>query len=176
MKKEALEVLKNRRCIRNFKDEQISENELDCILESGVYAPNGMGTQDPIIIAIQNKEVVSKIDELNAKILNMEQLPHPYYGAPTILFVIAPKDSLVPVEDCSLVAGNIMNSAYALGIGSCWVHRAKEIFETNEGKELLKNWGLDENMLGVASIALGYPNCEHPESAPRKENRIIKIK
>ncbi|EGT2201270.1 diguanylate cyclase [Clostridioides difficile] len=175
MKKEALEVLKNRRSIRKFKSNQVSKEELDLVLEAGTYAPTSKGSQEPIIIAVQDEDTVSQLDALNARILNIEKTPHPYYGAPTILLILAPEDALIPVENCSLVAGNLMNAAYAVGLGSCWIHRAKEMFESIEGKELLKKWGLPETLKGVASIALGYSDCPHPKAASRKEGYILRV-
>ena len=175
MKKEAIEVLKNRRCIRSYKAEQITEEELNAVLEAGMYAPTAMGAQAPFIVAVQDPDVVAKIDEMNAKIFNSSDMPHPYYGAPTILLILAPDDSIAPVEDCTLIAGNLLNAAYAAGLGSCWIHRVKEMFETQEGKELLKKWGLPENTMGVASVALGYADESHPEAPPRKEDYIVRI-
>lgn len=174
MKSEALEVLKNRRAIRKFKTEQITKEELDIVLEAGTFAPTAGGTQAPIIVAVQNPDTVAKLNAMNAKVLNNKQMQYPYYGAPTILLVLAPADALVPDVDCALVGGNLLNAAYAVGLGSCWIHRSKEMFESVEGKELLKQWGLPENMRGVCSIALGYQDCPHPEAAPRKENYIIR--
>lgn len=172
---EVLDALKNRRSIRKFKPEQVTAQELDAVLEAGVFAPTAANKQDPVIVAVQNPETVAKLDALNAKILNMEGNSHPYYGAPTILVVLAPSDWVAATEDGSLVAGNLLNAAYAVGLGSCWIHRSKEIFDSPEGKELLKQWGLPENMMGVASIALGYPDCPHPQAAPRKAGYFVKV-
>lgn len=175
MKNEALEVLKNRRSIRKFKSEQISDEELNIVLEAGLLAPSAAGTQTPVIVAVQDPESVKQLASMNAKILNMAQMSNPYYGAPTILLVLAPADAHAPVEDSSLVAGNLMNAAYAVGLGSCWIHRGREMFESEEGKSLLEKWNLPANMTGVATIALGYPDCPKPEAAPRKEGRLTKI-
>ncbi|MCD8215739.1 MAG: nitroreductase [Clostridiales bacterium] len=176
MKKEALEVLENRRSIRKFKAEQIKDSELEAVLKAGTYAPTGMGTQSPVIVAVQKPETVAKIDKMNAEILNMPAMPHPYYGAPTILIVLAPKGGLTYMEDGSLAAGNLMNAAYAVGLGSCWIHRDKEMFESEEGKALLKEWGLPDNLAGVASIALGYPDCPQPKAAKRKDGYVVYVK
>lgn len=172
MKQEAFEVLKNRRSIRKFKPEQISKEELDAVLEAGAYAPTAAGQQKPVILAVQDPETVAELNRMNAIIMCGQESVQPYYGAPTIVLILAPKDSIAPVEDCSLIAGNIMNAAYAAGLGSCWIHRNKEMFETAEGKALLAKWNLPENMLGVAGIALGYADCGHPEAAPRKDDYI----
>ncbi len=174
MNDEALEVLKNRRSIRKFKAQQVAQAELDAVLEAGTFAPTGGGTQSPVIVAVQDPATVAKLDAMNAKVLN--QAAHPYYGAPTILLVLAPRDGLVPTEDGSLVAGNLLNAAYAAGLGACWIHRSKEMFESAEGKELLQAWGLPGNLMGVASIALGYPDCPPPQAAPRKAGYVVYVK
>ena len=178
MKNEALDVLKNRRSIRKFKPEQISADELDAVLDAGTYAPNGGGRQGFVIVAVQDPATVAKLDELNAKALALNANPtntHPYYGAPTVLLVLATEASVTPVEDCSAIACNLLNAAYAVGLGSCWVHRSKEIFESAEGKSLLKAWGLPENLMGGVSIAIGYPDCPHPEAAPRNSGITLKV-
>jgi len=176
MKTEALEVLKNRRAVRQFKPEQITESELDAILEAGTYAPTGGGKQGFVIIAAQDPAIVAKLNELNAKVMSADPAStHPYYGAPTVLLVLATEASVTPVEDCSAIACNLLNAAYAVGLGSCWIHRCKDMFEGSEGKALLKKWGLPENLKGVASVALGYADCPHPQAAPRKEGLIVKV-
>ena len=175
MKNEALEVLKNRRSIRRFKPEQISQEVLDVVLEAGTYAPTAAGTQCPVIVAVQDPDLVARLDAMNAGILNNQNISHPYYGAPTILIVLAPEDAIVPEIDCALAGGNLLNAAYAAGLGSCWIHRSREMCESAEGKELLKQWGLPDTMTAVASIALGYPDCPHPQPAPRKSSYIIKV-
>jgi len=175
MVKEALEVLKNRRSIRKFKPEQIRADELDAVLEAGAYAPNGGGRQGFVIVAAQDPATVAKLNELNAKVMNVDPATTlPYYGAPTILVVLATEVSTTPVEDCSAIACNMVNAAYAIGLGSCWVHRSYQIFESAAGKQLLNKWGLPENLRAVASVALGYPDGPHPEAAPRKAGIICK--
>lgn len=174
MKKEALAVLKNRRSIRRFKPEQVSQEVLDQVLEAGTYAPTAAGTQAPVIVAVQDPETVALLDQMNAAVLRAPQVPHPYYGAPTILLVLAPKDGMLPQVDASLVGSNLLHAAYALDLGSCWIHRSAEMFESEQGQALLQKWGL-ENMMGVCSIALGYPDGPHPEPAPRKAGYILKV-
>lgn len=174
MNNETLEVLKNRRSIRKYKPEQVSEEALSSILEAGTYAPTAGGKQAPVIVAVQNPEDIAKLNAMNAKVLdNKVQLP--YYGAPTILLVLAPEDAMLPDLDCASVTGNLLNAAYSAGLGSCWVHRSKEMFETAEGKELLKKWNLPETLSGVCSIALGYPDCPHPEAPARKADYIVRV-
>lgn len=174
MKNEALEVLKNRRAIRKFKSEQIKPEELNAVIEAGKYAPTGMGKQSPLIAAFQDPEKVEAIKKLNAKIMGTDS--DPYYGAPTIIVVFMTDiayDPEIGILDCSAVCTNMLNAAYAAGLGSCWIHRAKPMFESEEGKALLKKWGLPENLRGVCSIALGYTDCEHPEARPRREGYSV---
>ena len=180
MKKEALEVLKNRRAIRKFKSEQIKDEELQAVLEAGTYAPTGMGMQTPLIVAVQNKEDVATLNRLSAE--NMVNNPRPgtlpYYGAPTIIIIFSTslaKNEFLGTLDAASVTTNMLNAAYAVGLGSCWIHRAKEIFESEEGKALLKKWGIEEPVRGVASIALGYSDMEQPTPKPRREGYIKKI-
>ena len=173
MKTEVLEVLKNRRAIRKYKPEQITDEELNAVLEAGTYAPTGVGTQGVQIIAVQTPEYLSRVKALNAKILGREG--DPYYGAPTVILVLETEDCRTHTYDGSAVCTNMLNAAYAVGLGSCWIHRCKEMFETEEGKELLREWGLPENLKGVASMALGYPDCEHPQAKPRREGYAIKV-
>ncbi len=181
MKEEALEVLKNRRAIRKFKDKQIKDEELQAVLEAGTYAPTGKGTQSPLILAIQNKEDIATLNRLSAEIMGMNPRPGttPYYGAPTILIVLSTDlaaSEFLGVLDAASVTTNLLNAAYAVGLGSCWIHRAKEIFELEEGKALLRKWGINEPVKGVASIALGYSDMPQPSPRPRREGytKIIK--
>jgi Nitroreductase len=177
MKNEALEVLKSRRAIRKFKSEQISDEELNAVLEAGTYAPTGKGTQSPVIVAVQSPEMREKVVKLNAKVMGSPDAD-PYYGAPTILLVFfgdRAYDEEIGILDCGAVTTNLLNAAYACGLGSCWINRPKQMFMLEEGKKLLKEWGLPDNLRGVASIALGYADCETPSAPPRKKDYIYKI-
>ena len=174
MKQEALEVLKNRRAIRAYKLGQIAEEELNAVLEAGTYAPTGAGKQGVRIVAVQTPEDVAAVDALNAKVLNNPGA-HPYYGAPTILLVFETEECVTHELDGAAVCTNMLNAAYAVGLGSCWIHRCKQMFELPEGKALLKKWGLPETVVGVASIALGYADCEQPAAKPRKDDYIVKV-
>jgi len=176
MKMEAMEVLKNRRAIRKFKPDAIPPQLLDAVLEAGTYAPTGSGKQSPVIVVLQDEEKVNKIKALNAAVMGRDT--DPYYGAPVILLVLA--TDRAPTEEIAILDGaavttNLLNAAYAAGLGSCWIHRCKEMFEREEGKALLKEWGLPENLRGVCSIALGYADCEQPVPIARKEDYIIKL-
>ena len=174
MKQEALEVLRNRRAIRKYKPEQIMDEELNAVLEAGLYAPTGGGKQGIRIVVVQKPEDVETVNKLNAKIMNMPDMT-PYYGAPTVLLIFETDDCMTHELDGASVCANMLDAAYAVGLGSCWIHRCKQMFETEEGKELLKKWGITENVYGVASIALGYAEGPHPEAAPRKEGIIIRV-
>lgn len=173
MKNETLDVLRCRRSIRQFKSEQITDEELLAVLEAGTYAPTAKGMQTPVIIAVQNSAERQAVSELNAKIMGTGD--DPYYGAPTIILILAEDDRFAELNG-SAVTTNMLNAAYSIGLGSCWINRPAEMFKTGEGKAMLKKWGLDEALVGVASIALGYAEGEAPEPKPRKENyyRIIK--
>jgi nitroreductase len=172
--KSTITDLKTRRSIRAYKPEQITGEELDAILEAGTYAPSGMGSQSPVIVVVQDRELISKLEKLNAAVLN-NPAAKPFYGAPTVLNVLVDKTQVSPIQDSSLVMGNLMNAAAALGIGSCWINRAKEVFESPEGRALLKEWGLDaDKYAGAAHCILGYP-AENPDPKPRKAGYIIKL-
>ena len=174
MKTEALEVLKNRRAIRKYKPEQITEEELNAIVEAGTYAPTGAGTQGVQIVAVQTPEYVAAVDALNAKVLNNPGA-HPYYGAPTILLIFETEQCVTHELDGAAVCTNMLNAAYAAGLGSCWIHRCKQMFELPEGKELLRKWGLPETLVGIASIALGYADCAQPQPKPRKTDYVVRV-
>ena len=174
MKMEALEVLRNRRAIRKFKAEQVNEEELQAVLEAGTFAPTGAGTQGVQIVVVQSPENVAAVDALNAKVLGKPDM-HPYYGAPTIILIFETEACFTHELDGAAVCTNMVNAAYAAGLGSCWIHRCKQMFELDEGKELLRKWGLPETLTGVASIALGYPDCEHPAAKPRKEDYVVRV-
>jgi len=174
MKTEALEVLKNRRAIRKYKPGQITEKELNAVVEAGTYAPTGAGTQGVQIVAVQTPEYVAAVDALNAKVLNNPGA-HPYYGAPTILLIFETEQCVTHELDGGAVCTNMLNAAYAAGLGSCWIHRCKQMFELPEGKELLRKWGLPETLVGVASIALGYADCAQPQPKPRKADYIVRV-
>ena len=173
MKEEALEVLKNRRAIRRYKPDQITKEELDAVLEAGTYAPTGVGTQGVQIIAVQSPEYLAKVKAMNAAVLGRDG--DPYYGAPTVVLVLETSACRTHTLDGAAVCTNMLNAAYAVGLGSCWIHRCKEMFESEEGKQLLREWGLDDDMVGVASLALGYPDCEHPVPKPRREGYAIVV-
>ena len=170
---EAILNLMNRRSIRKYDDRQISDELLDRILSAGIHAPSGMNTQGVRLVAVRDRETRDLLSKLNAAVMNVTH--DPFYGAPCVVVVLADPELYGGwVEDGALALGNMMNAAHALGLGSCWIHRAKQVFDAPEGKELLKKWGLSENLRGVGNCILGYPK-DVPEARPRKEGRIVKI-
>ncbi|MBQ8637946.1 MAG: nitroreductase [Lachnospiraceae bacterium] len=172
--KEALDVLKNRRSIRKYRKEQITEEQLEQILEAGTWAPTGMGKQSPVMVVVQKQELIQKLSKMNAAVMGVDT--DPFYGAPTVIVVLADKSLAgTYLEDGSLVMGNLLNAAYAVGVDSCWIHRAREVFQTEEGLALLKEWGLNENYVGIGNCILGYRDCEYPQAKPRKENYVIRV-
>ncbi|MBO4898273.1 MAG: nitroreductase [Clostridia bacterium] len=170
---ETLKTLKERRSCRAFKPELIEEEKLNKILEAGTYAATGMGRQSPIIISVTDKALRDKIVKMNAEIRGKEG--DPFYGAPQMLIVLADKSVHTYVYDGSLVMGNLMLAAYDLGVASCWIHRAKEEFETEEGKAILKELGIEGDYEGIGHVALGYAAAPEKPAAPRKENYIYKF-
>lgn len=172
---ETLKALKERRSCRNFKPDMVKEDDLKAIIEAGTYAATGMGKQSPIIIAVTDKEMRDKISEENRKIGGWDSGFDPFYGAPVILIVLAKKDVPTHVYDGSLVMGNLMNAAESLGVGSIWIHRAKEEFESDFGKDILKKLGIEEEYEGIGHCALGYAAEPAKTAAPRKENYVYCI-
>ncbi|MBR5516200.1 MAG: nitroreductase [Clostridia bacterium] len=174
MENAVLKALKERRSVRSYKEEQIKEEQLNEILEVGTYAATGMNRQSPVIVVVQDADTREMLRRMNAEVMGTPE-KDPFYGAPTILIVLADKNARTYLEDGSLVMGNLMNAAYAVGVDSCWIHRAKEEFETEEGKALLKKWGIEGDYAGIGHLILGYRNCDYPETKPRKENYIYRV-
>ena len=170
------EVLKNlteRRSCRSYLPDPIPQETLDLILEAGTYAATGLGKQSPIIIAVTDKAVRDELSAMNAAVMGAER--DPFYGAPVVIAVLADKNIPTYKYDGSLVIGNLMNAAHALGIGSCWIHRAKEEFETEAGKAILQKLGIEGDYEGIGHCILGYPAAPAQAPAPRKENYIYRI-
>ena len=172
---EIIENMKTRRSIRKFKSDALPQDVLDRILEAGTYAPTGMAAQSPVIIAVTNKELRDKLSAMNAKIMGKPEDFDPFYNAPVVLVVLADKSRPTHVYDGSLVMGNLMNAAHALGVDSCWIHRAREVFDSEEGKELKKQWGVPDEYIGIGHCVLGYRDCEYPTAKPRKEGFVIRV-
>lgn len=171
---EVINNMKTRRSIRKYKPDMIPEDVLNRIIEAGTYAATGMGKQSPIIIAVTNREIRDKFSKMNAEIMGVDS--DPFYGAPVVLIVLADKARPTYVYDGSLVMGNLMLAAHAEGIGSCWIHRAKEEFESAEGKAFLKSLGIEGDYEGIGHCVLGYTDGEEPKAMPRKENYVYCVK
>ena len=170
-----LEDLKNRRSCRSYQPRQITEEELQQVLEAGTYAPTGRGAQAPIIVVVQDKETIAALSRQNAAIMGNPEAD-PFYGAPTVLVVLAGLDNHNRVYDGSCVMDNLLNAAEAAGLGSCWIHRAREEFESDEGRALLKQWGIEGAYEGIGHCILGYRADARPEPAPRKADYIYRVR
>lgn len=166
------EDLLTRRSVRKYADRPVEDEKLDKVLTAGLYAPTGMNNQAPVMVAVRDKATRDKLSRMNAAVMGASG--DPFYGAPCVIVVLSDPERMTWVEDGSLVLGNLMNAAHSLGLGSCWIHRAKECFDTPEGKALLRAWGVPENYRGVGNCILGYA-AEEPKAKPRKSGRIIKI-
>ena len=172
--KETLIDLKERRSCRAYQPKQIGEEELNAILEAGTYAPTGMGRQSPVIVAVQDPETRNALSRMNAAVMGRDG--DPFYGAPTVVVVLADPEIGTYLYDGVLVMGNLMNAAQAVGVDSCYIFRAKEIFETAEGKALLRKWGIPERYVGIGNCILGYgAEGGTKEAAPRKANYIVRV-
>ncbi len=168
-----IEAMKMRRSIRKFKPDMLSKETVDKIIEAGIYAASGRNGQSPVIVAVTNKEIRDRLAKVNASI--MGSVTDPFYGAPVVLIVLADKARPTYVYDGSLVMGNIMLAAHSLGVGSCWIHRAKETFEIPEWKEWLRSIGLEGDYEGIGNVALGYVDGEYPDIIPRKDGRVFYV-
>ena len=171
---DVLETIKSRRSIRKYKSDMVPQDKLEKIIEAGTYAATGMGKQSPIIVAVTNKELRDKLSAMNAKIMGTNT--DPFYGAPVVLIVLADKSRPTYLYDGSLVMGNLMLEAEAQGIGSCWIHRAKAEFESEEGKEILKSLGIEGDYEGIGHCVLGFADGPAPKAAPRKDSYVYYVK
>lgn len=169
-----LQALKERRSVRKYKADMVPQELIDQVIEAGLYAASGHGTQEIIIVAVTNKEVRDKLAQMNREILGTSS--DNFYGAPVVLVVLGPKSNKLTPYDGSLVMGNLMQAAHAVGLGSCWINRAKEEFASEEGKKLLKEWGVEGEYEGVGHCILGYTDGTVPQAAPRKANRVFYVK
>lgn len=173
---EVIEMMKTRRSIRKFKPDALPDEIIEQIAEAGTYAATGKNLQSPTIIAVTNKQLRDRISEMNRKIGGWQEGFDPFYGAPAMLIVLADKNVPTAVYDGSLVMGNLMLAAHSLGIGSIWIHRAKEEFESEEGKAILAELGITGDQVGIGHCALGYIDGEEPKAAPRRENWVYYAK
>ena len=175
MENELVNILKTRKSVRNYDPDRIPpQDAIDKIIEAGTFAPTGRGSQSPVIIAVTNKEVRDKLSKINAEVLGTTS--DPFYGAPVVLIVLANRDIPTYLYDGSLVMGNLMNAAHALGLGSCWIHRAKEIFDMSEWKDALKEWGVVGNYEGIGHCVIGYSREKDVPRKPRKPDYVHYVK
>lgn len=171
----ALENLLTRRSCRAYEDRQITDSELDSILEAGKHAPTGMGRQTPLMVVIQDKDTIQKVERLNAGVLGKPEA-HTFYGAPTLIVVFSDISTDLGFADGNMVIGNLLNGANAVGVDSCYIWRAREAFNTEEGKALKAKWNIPENYAGIGNVILGYGKSEGKKpAAPRKEDYVRKV-
>ena len=170
---ESIKNMIERRSIRAYKPDLVKKKDIEEIVKVGTYAATGMNRQSPVIIAVTDQETRDKLSAMNAAIMGTDT--DPFYGAPVVLIVLADKTRPTYRYDGSLVMGNMMNAAHSLGLGSCWIHRAKEEFESEEGKELLKKWGVEGDYEGIGHCVIGYVEGDYPETKPRKEDYVYYV-
>lgn len=171
---DAMQNLLTRRSVRKYKPDMVPQEKLDKILEAGTYAATGMGRQSPIILAVTDKAMRDRLSKMNSAIMGVDS--DPFYGAPVVLVVLADKNVPTYIYDGSLVMGNLMNAAHAEGIASCWIHRAKEEFNSPEGKQILQDLGITGDYEGIGHCILGYADGDEPAAKPRKENYVYSVK
>ncbi len=170
---EALKVLTERRSCRSYRPDPVPAELLERILEAGTYAATGMGRQSPLMIAVTDRATRDRLSRMNAAVMGSDK--DPFYGAPALVVVLADRRVPTYLYDGSLVMGNLMNAAHALGLGSCWIHRAKEEFDSEEGLELLRSLGIEGDYEGIGHCILGYPTKEPGPAAPRKDHYIYRV-
>ena len=170
---EALGNLLERRSIRAYKPEQISEDELQSVLKAGLLAPSAMNRQPTAMLVVQDKDTIALLSKLNAKVMGKDI--DPFYGAPTVIVVLADRNVPTYIEDGALVLGNLMNAANAIGLGSCWVNRAKEVFEMPEAREILRKAGIGNEYIGIGHCILGYVCGDKPAAHPTRDGRVFRI-
>ena len=172
---ETLNVLETRRSVRTFDPSRMPTDQLISeVVKAGEYAPTGRGMQSPRIVVITNKAVRDRLSQLNAEVMGVTS--DPFYGAPVIVLVLADRSRPTYLYDGSLVMGNLMNAAHAVGLGSCWIHRAREVFSSEEGKQLLAQWGIAGDYEGIGHVALGYALNETAQAKPRKDNYTVWVR
>lgn len=170
---DGLQLLKTRRSVRKFKSTEVDQTVLDRVLEAATFAPSGAGRQSAQIVVLQDKETLDQLRKMNAEVLGAKS--DPYYGAPTIVLVLAAKDAPTPVEDGACLLTYMMLAAHEEQLATVWVHREREIFDSPEGKSLLTKWGLSDAYIGIGALAIGYADGDYPNPAPRRPDYIKKV-
>ncbi len=171
---ETIKTILERKSCRSYTDEQVPEELLKTVVDCGLAAPSGRNRQPVFSVVIQDKTTIEKLSKINASIMGVES--DPFYGAPTVIVVLAKAGERTSLEDGCLVLGNMLTAAYALGLGACWIHRARETFETPEGKDLLRQWGITEEVFGVGNCILGYPDGDYHADFEKLASRAVVIK
>lgn len=172
---ELLDIIKTRRSIRKFKPDAVPQELIEKVVEAGTYAASGRGKQSPVIIVIENEDLKEELSKLNSEIFGKPDFDT-FYKAPVYILVAADASANTCVYDGTLALGNMMLEAHALGLGTCWIHRAKESMEHELYKDLFRSLGIEGEYVGVGHLALGYADCELPKAAPRKENYVYYVK
>lgn len=170
---EVIQAIKERKSCKKYKSTTVSKQDIDEIIEAGTYAASGQGKQGYIIIAITNKEVRDALSKANAEVMNVDK--DPFYGAPVVLSVLKDTNVRTSEDDAALVIGNMLLAASSKGLGSCWIHRCKEQFESEVGKKLLSDLGIEDHYVGVGNCIVGYPDGELHAPIERKENRVYYV-
>lgn len=170
MTNEVLENIRTRRSCRKYKSEQIKAVELQAVLEAGTWAPTAKGLQDPFIVAVQNAGDIAQLTRMNASVMGVAS--NPYYGAPTYVLVFATDGGSNAIQDGTCVLQNMMLAAHSIGLATCWINREREMFATEEGKALMRKWGLPEGLMGVGALALGYDDGGTHAPKPRKDGYV----
>ena len=173
--RDILDELKGRRSVRKYKEDAVPEDLMDEIIEAGLYAPTGMNRQEQLILKITEPSAVRELGLINGKLMGREGMDA-FYGAPAVLCVFSKRGARTGIHDGCSVLSNMMNEAASLGLGTCWIHRGKEQFETPEGKAILEKAGIDGDAYEcIDSVIVGYPDGEIPQAGPRKEGRVFSI-
>ncbi len=174
MMNEVIKAMHERRSVKKYKAEMPPKELISQVVDAGLWAASGMGQQNTKLIVVKNHDLRNRISELNRLIGGWKEGLDPFYGAPVIIVVLDRKDTTTTKNDGSLVMGNMMLAAHSLGLGSCWINRAKEVFELEEGRKILEEIGINaDNWVGVGNLALGYPDGDAPKAHARKVNRIV---
>ncbi|MCL1895780.1 MAG: nitroreductase family protein [Clostridiales bacterium] len=170
---DAIEALKTRRSFRKFSQDPVDPAVLDRVLETTQFAPSGRGLQSPLLVVVQDKETVAQLSRMNAAV--MGAATDPYYGAPAIILAFAPNDVTTYIEDASCALTYLQVAAHVEGLASVWIHRERQMFQSDEGKALMEKWGIDAKYEGIGSVAIGYAGCDLPDPAPRREGYVLKV-
>lgn len=173
-KQAVLECIRTRRSVKAFLPDAVPQEKLDAIIEAGLYAASGMNRQSAIVLCVTDRALRDRLSRMNAAVMGAEGRD-PFYGAPCVMVVLADKTVPTGVYDGSLMLGNMMLAAHAEGLGSCWIHRAKEEFETEEGRAILREAGIVGDYTGVGHLVVGYPANGEPAEKPRRDGRVFRV-